>query len=48
MNCENCNTKINQNYCPNCGQPVRLKRINGKYVLSEIGSFLGKVKLKIT
>ncbi len=40
MNCKNCNTEINQNYCPNCGQPAKLKRIDGKYILSEIGSVL--------
>ncbi|MCF6308781.1 MAG: DUF3667 domain-containing protein [Flavobacteriaceae bacterium] len=40
MNCKNCNAKINQNYCPNCGQPTKLKRINGQYILSEIGSVL--------
>lgn len=36
MNCKNCNTEINQNYCPNCGQPVSLKRINGHYIIHEI------------
>lgn len=40
MNCKNCNTEINQNYCPNCGQPTKLKRIDGQYILSEIGSVL--------
>lgn len=40
MNCKNCNTEINQNYCPNCGEPAKLKRIDGKYILSEIGSVL--------
>jgi len=40
MNCKNCNTEISQNYCPNCGHPTKLKRIDGKYILSEIGSVL--------
>ena len=40
MNCKNCNTEINQNYCPNCGEPAKLKKIDGKYILSEIGSVL--------
>ena len=40
MNCKNCNTEINKNYCPNCGQPTKLKRIDGHYILSEIGSVL--------
>jgi len=36
MNCKNCNTEINLNYCPNCGQPTQLKRINGSYIFHEI------------
>jgi len=40
MNCKSCGAEINQNYCPNCGHPKKLNRINGKYVLSEIGSVL--------
>jgi len=38
--CINCNTEITQNYCPNCGKPNLLKRINGKYIATEIGSVL--------
>jgi hypothetical protein len=37
MNCKNCNAKVNQNYCPNCGQPAKLKRIDGHYITHEIG-----------
>jgi len=40
MICKNCNTEIEQNFCPNCGQPSNLKRIDGQYVLSEISSVL--------
>jgi hypothetical protein len=40
MICENCNTEIEQNYCPNCGKPMKLTRIDGKYILHEIGSVL--------
>jgi hypothetical protein len=36
MNCKNCNTAVNLNYCPNCGQPVKLKRIDGHYIIHEI------------
>lgn len=36
MNCKNCNIEVNLNYCANCGQPVKLKRINGHYILHEI------------
>jgi hypothetical protein len=40
MNCKNCNTEVTQNYCPNCGQEVQLKRIDSHYVASEIGEIL--------
>jgi hypothetical protein len=36
MNCKNCNTKINSKFCPECGQPASLKRIDGKYIIHEI------------
>ena len=36
MNCKNCNTEINSNFCPNCGQPAVIKRINGHYIVHEI------------
>ncbi|HTN45959.1 MAG TPA: DUF3667 domain-containing protein [Flavipsychrobacter sp.] len=36
MNCKNCNEEVNLNYCPNCGQPVHLKRISGHYILHEV------------
>lgn len=35
-NCKNCNAEINSNYCPNCGQPLSLKRIDGHYITHEI------------
>ena len=34
--CKNCNEPINGNYCSNCGQPTKVKRINGNYVIHEI------------
>lgn len=40
MTCNNCDSDAKQNYCPNCGTPVELKRINGQYILKEIGSVL--------
>ena len=40
MVCKNCETEVIQNYCPNCGTPVVLKRINGQYILKEISSVL--------
>ena len=36
MNCKNCNNEVNLNYCPNCGQAVKLKRIDGLYIIHEI------------
>lgn len=36
MNCLNCNTEVNSNFCPDCGQPKVLKRINGHYIVHEI------------
>lgn len=38
--CKKCNTEVTQNYCPNCGHPKQLKRVDHRYVLSEIGSVL--------
>ena len=38
--CKKCKTVVNQNYCPNCGAPVTLHRINGRYLFKEITSVL--------
>lgn len=38
--CKNCNAEVRQNYCSNCGIPSALSRINGQYILNEIGSVL--------
>lgn len=35
-NCKNCNAEATQNYCPNCGQPVSIKRIDWHYIVHEI------------
>ena len=40
MNCKNCNTEVGLNFCPNCGQPASLKRIDGQYILHEIEHIL--------
>ena len=40
MHCKNCDTEVKQNYCPNCGAAVSISRINGPYLLNEIGSVL--------
>lgn len=38
--CKNCNTEVLQNYCPNCGQPAKLKKIDGHYIIHEIAHVL--------
>lgn len=34
--CKNCKTEVTLNYCPNCGHPTILKRIDGQYIFQEI------------
>ena len=34
--CPSCSTQIDQNFCPNCGQPATLKRIDGHYIIHKI------------
>ena len=36
MNCKNCETTIVSKFCPECGQPAVLKRIDGHYITHEI------------
>ncbi|MBI1316337.1 DUF3667 domain-containing protein [bacterium] len=38
--CKGCGAALYGNYCPQCGRPKELKRINGAYILTEIGSVL--------
>lgn len=40
MECSNCNYPINGKYCTNCGRPIQLTRIDGKYIVREIGDVL--------
>jgi hypothetical protein len=40
MNCKNCDTELSQNYCPNCGQPSKLKRIDAHYFQHELEHLL--------
>src|SRR5690606_13208854 len=40
MNCTNCNAEVSSNFCPNCGQPSSVERINGRYIIQEIGNVL--------
>tara|TARA_R110002050_G_scaffold141251_2_gene266311 strand:+ start:20400 stop:21113 length:714 start_codon:yes stop_codon:yes gene_type:complete len=40
MNCKNCHAEVTQNYCPQCGQVAQLKRIDGHYIVAEIGEIL--------
>lgn len=36
MDCKNCNKEVNSKFCPECGQPTMLKRIDGHYIIHEI------------
>jgi hypothetical protein len=36
MNCNNCKVEVNSKYCPDCGHPTTLKRIDGHYIIHEI------------
>jgi hypothetical protein len=36
MTCTNCNAEVISKFCPDCGQPKNLKRIDGHYILHEI------------
>lgn len=38
--CKKCANEFEGNYCPICGHPQKLERINGRYILSEIASVL--------
>lgn len=38
--CSHCNTEITQRFCPNCGHPAELKRVDSSYVINEIASVL--------
>jgi hypothetical protein len=38
--CKKCDNEFEGNYCPNCGHPQKLERINGRYIISEIASVL--------
>ncbi len=38
--CKKCKSEFQGNYCSNCGHPQKLERINGRYIISEIGSVL--------
>lgn len=42
--CKKCNNEYEGNYCSNCGHPQKVERINGRYILSEIGSVLNLEK----
>lgn len=38
--CKKCKNELQSEYCPHCGHPQEIERINGRYIVSEIGSVL--------
>ena len=38
-NCKKCNEPVEWDFCPKCGHPAQLKRIDGQYMIREIGDF---------
>lgn len=38
--CKKCNAPVHDNYCSACGYPTTIKRINGRYIINEIGEVL--------
>lgn len=38
--CEYCQSELTGDFCSQCGRPQTLKRVNGAYILSEIGSVI--------
>ncbi|NQX97756.1 MAG: DUF3667 domain-containing protein [Flavobacteriales bacterium] len=38
--CKHCKSELTGSFCSNCGQPKIVKRIDRKYIISEIGSVL--------
>lgn len=36
MKCKSCNSEINSKFCPECGHPALLHRIDGHYIVHEI------------
>jgi hypothetical protein len=34
--CKSCGNILNEKYCPNCGQPAKLKRIDKHYISHEL------------
>lgn len=40
MNCKNCNAEVISKFCPDCGQPSKLKRIDEHYIKHEIEHLL--------
>ena len=36
IHCSNCNNLVTDNFCGKCGQPVQVKRVDGRFILHEI------------
>jgi Protein of unknown function (DUF3667) len=40
MTCKNCNAEVHSTFCPDCGQPKSVKRIDGHYLVQEFRQIL--------
>jgi hypothetical protein len=40
VDCKNCSSVIRENFCANCGQPAKIKRIDRHYILHELQHLL--------
>jgi RNA polymerase subunit RPABC4/transcription elongation factor Spt4 len=45
--CRSCKEDVHWNYCPNCGQRAKPERIDGQYIIQEIGDFFFANKIDI-
>ena len=40
MHCKRCQSEVDSNYCPDCGLPTQLKRINWHYIVHDVSHVL--------
>ncbi len=42
MICRKCAAEVDQNFCPNCGTPAKLERINSKFIFKEFSQLFNQ------